>query len=397
MRKALFTMAIMVMAFGNVGFAQRDALLKSDVTANVFKHYGVRAEGDMPETAIWTNTNGYQQKRTYYYDEYEFCLNEVIEQYMLGGDWENHERVTYEYGFDGDVLESYDYAWQDNDWYDIQRALYSYDIDEMDIVFQWREFGGEWQNDHKEVYNYNGDVTTVLLWIWNGTTWSSSELHTYTFGDTTIEVLRQYMQGGAWQNREKETYTLDFNGNVTEILTEEWQNNTWVNENKVIYYFEEGSPVYEVREVFSWDNGAWLQDHRSSYSYDDGNAKHSYCVRQEGGEFVVVDGVMEMAYGYNTNSIMFSGCEVEMTYVDVTGLKEDAQSVTVKVYPVPAENEIFIQAEGFLKAEVYSLTGQKLMESLQDRINVSSLSQGVYVLKVYDQAGRAEVQRIVVK
>jgi hypothetical protein len=42
MKKGLFTLAILVMAFGNVGFAQHKVNLKSDATANVLKHYGVR-------------------------------------------------------------------------------------------------------------------------------------------------------------------------------------------------------------------------------------------------------------------------------------------------------------------------------------------------------------------
>ena len=86
-----------------------------------------------------------------------------------------------------------------------------------------------------------------------------------------------------------------------------------------------------------------------------------------------------------------------MVYVDLTSVNENAQTSNVKVYPVPAENEIQIQAEGFQKAEIYSVTGQKMLESTMDKMNVSSLSQGVYLLKVYDQSGNSETQRIVVK
>jgi hypothetical protein len=56
-----------------------------------------------------------------------------------------------------------------------------------------------------------------------------------------------------------------------------------------------------------------------------------------------------------------------------------------------------MENEGFQKAEIFSLTGQKLMESAMEKMNVSSLSQGVYLLKVYDQSGNSETQRIVVK
>jgi hypothetical protein len=98
---------------------------------------------------------------------------------------------------------------------------------------------------------------------------------------------------------------------------------------------------------------------------------------------IVCDEELEMAYGYNAATKTFYGSEVDMTYVDITGVNENAQSANFNVYPVPAENEIQIQAEGFQKAEIYSLTGQKLMESLQDRMDVGELSSGLYIIKVY--------------
>jgi hypothetical protein len=67
------------------------------------------------------------------------------------------------------------------------------------------------------------------------------------------------------------------------------------------------------------------------------------------------------------------------------------------VYPIPAENEIQIQAEGFQKAEIYSLTGQKLMESQSEKMNVSVLPSGIYLLKVFDRAGNVETQKLMVK
>ena len=86
-----------------------------------------------------------------------------------------------------------------------------------------------------------------------------------------------------------------------------------------------------------------------------------------------------------------------MTYFDVTALKENTQTANFKVYPVPAEDEIQIQAEGFQKAEIYNLAGQKLKESTSDRMNVSTLSSGLYIMKVYDCEGGCAAQRFVVK
>jgi hypothetical protein len=83
-------------------------------------------------------------------------------------------------------------------------------------------------------------------------------------------------------------------------------------------------------------------------------------------------------------------------YVDLTSVDENA-AAKFMVYPIPAENEIQIQAEGFQKAEIYSLTGQKLMESQSEKMNVGALSSGIYLLKVFDRAGNAETQKLMVK
>ena len=111
---------------------------------------------------------------------------------------------------------------------------------------------------------------------------------------------------------------------------------------------------------------------------------------------MIADGDIEMLFG-DGNKIVYYGYIVDVEYVDLTSVNENNAVPSFMVYPVPAHGEVFIEAEGFQKAEIYSLTGQKLMESTMDKMNVSSLSQGVYLLKVYDQSGNSETQRIVVK
>ena len=211
----------------------------------------------------------------------------------------------------------------------------------------------------------------------------------------TIELLIQYMQGGAWQNDEKDTFTLNFNENVTEILYELWQNNAWTNFIKIIYnYNDEG--CFDSRLLQGWmvNSSVWEDDIICRFSYVDGNAVHAAAVKVMGE--IPCDDELEMAYGYNAANKLFYGTEVEMTYVDLTDVKENAQA-NFKVYPVPAEKEIQIQAEGFQKAEIYSVTGQKLMESTTEKMNVSELSSGLYIIKVYDLEGNSETQRFVVK
>lgn len=394
MKKLFFTLAVFVMAFGNVSFAQRTASIRSNEKQIVYKHYGLRNDDVKPLQAVCQTTDIDDMLRyTYTYDEYDYYMVEALVEMDYGLGWRPYSMTTYEYDFSGNVLEMVEYAWEGEVWEENNKASYTYTSDGMEIIYQYC-VAGTWHNETKEVYNYNGDIITVLVWEWNGTTWASSELHTYTPDGNTIEVLIQYMQGGAWQNDDKQTITLDFAGHVTEILYEDWENMAWVNEEKVTYDYE-GNLYYTMNKE-EWENGSWKEEYRFSFLYDDGNATHGECMVMQNGQWVHGDDDIEMAYNYSAVVNEYYGSVVDVTYIDVTGVEESTQ-VGFNVYPMPAEDEIRIQVENFQKAEIYSVTGQKLIESQQNNMNVGVLSSGVYLLKVYDQKGKVETQRVVVK
>lgn len=395
MKKVFFTLAVFVMAFGNMSFAQRIANIKSNEMEIVFRHYGLRNDDMKPAEAICKTTDVDEMTRySYTYDEYDYYLSQMLIEMDYGYGWMPASMVSCEYDFYGNVLEMLGLEWEDGDWEEMAKASYTYTTDGMEVIYQFYE-DGTWFNSFKEVYNYNGDVTTVLLWDWNGSHWSSSELHTYTYSDTSIEVLMQYMQGGAWQNDDKDLYTLDFSGNVLEKLCQDWENNAWVNDERTTYNFE--NEVYVSMLVEDWSNGTWQAEYRYDFVYDNGNAVHGECMESMGGQWVPGDGDIEMAYNFNAASDTYYGHEVDVTYIDVTALEENVQTTNFKVYPVPAESEIQIQAKDFQKAEIYSVTGQKVMESMTKSINVNPLEAGVYLLKVYGIDGNSETQRIVVR
>lgn len=394
MKKSLFTLAILVMAFGNVSFAQRTAHLKSNANVNVLKHYGIRDETTLaPQTATWETTDGEQYRTTYVYDEYDYYLIMEMTEIKDDDNWQNFSVLNYEYDFSGNVLEILAEMYLYGDvWVPDAKASFSYESGELsEVIYQYWE-DGNWMNETKEVYNYAGDVTTVLYWDWNGSNWSSDELWTYTHGDGFIEVIIQYMEGGAWQYDEKLYYTLDFEENVTEMVYSEWTGTDFENDLRKVYDYQGGVYVSVVEQ--EWFQGSWDEPrYRCDYVYEDGNATHGECHFLD---TYPTDYELEMAYGYNASAKVFYCQEVDMTYIDLTDLNENTQA-NFKVFPVPAENNIFIEADGFQKAEIYSVTGQKVMESLQQKVDISALSSGVYVLKVFDKEGNSNSQRMVVK
>ena len=388
-------MAVLVMALGNVSFAQRKAELKSNANANVLKHYGVRDETTVvPATAFWETTDGEQYRTTYTYDEYDYYLTEELTEVNYDYGWLEFSLLTYDYDFSGNVIEIVAQIMEDGGWENEARASYTYDDDLVTevIIQEWEN--GNWENETKEVYNYSGDVTTVLYWDWNGSNWSSDELWTYTKDGNTIELIIQYMQGGAWQNDEKQLLTLDFDEHVTEILDQDWVGTSWVNDERTTYIYEDG--VFTNKNVEDWNGSAWEDDLAFEYEYVDGNAKHGECFEKEAGQWTPADDDIEMAFGYGVKSNEYYGYRVDIQYVDLTQVGENTTASFV-VYPVPAQDVLFIETDSFQKAVIYSLSGQKVMESLRDRMNVSALSSGMYLIKVYDREGGCSSQRFVVK
>lgn len=397
MKKSIITLAVLVMAFGNVSFAQSKAELKSIATQNVLKHFGVRDESMLvPESAEWSTTIGDKYRTTYTYDEYENYRIEEFTEINEGDGWTDFSLVTYEYGFYGNVLESVVMVASDNGWQNESRASYSYDGNMLKevIVQEWED--GDWENEEKQVYDYSGLVITVLYWDWNGSNWASNELYTYTYSDGGMELLKQYMQGGAWQNDEKDLYTFDFTGRVVEIVEQDWNNSSWVNDERTTYVYE--GDVYTAKTIEGWDGSYWINQYRFEYEYDgNGNATHGESFWFAGVNYYPVDGDIEMPYAYSEMQDVYYGGIVDVKYIDLTGVEENTPAVSFNVYPVPAENEIQIQAEGFQKAEIFTLTGQMLLESVRNTIDVSGLATGIYMLKVYDQTGNSAMQKFVVK
>ena len=394
MKKGLFSLVILVMAFGNMGFAQNEASLKSESTANVLKHYGVRDETTMvPQMAEFT-VLGLPNRTVYNYDE-DFYLTDELGQILIGDEWVDLGLVTYEYDFSGNVLEKLILVMGESGWENLQFTSYAYENDQLNEVITQEWENGQWVNVTKEVYNYDDEVVTVLYWEWNGNNWTSNSLYTYTYSVGSINLLIQYMAGGAWQNLEKRVYTLDFDEHVTEILVERWDDPEWEKDEMSVYDYVDG--VYNTKKVLTWDGENWADEAVFGFEYENGNAVHGTCRVKENDSWVESDGNIEMAYGYSAANKTIFASEVTMTYVDLTNVDENAQAANVKVYPVPAENEVFVQADGFQKAEIYSVTGQKMMESQQNNMNVSQLSSGLYIIKVYDLEGNCATQRFVVK
>ncbi|MFD0962437.1 T9SS type A sorting domain-containing protein [Pseudofulvibacter geojedonensis] len=78
------------------------------------------------------------------------------------------------------------------------------------------------------------------------------------------------------------------------------------------------------------------------------------------------------------------------------GIADNDLLEAFKIHPNPVQNSLNIQLEESLeKVEIYSIQGQKVLENNTSEINVSNLSLGMYLLKVYTQNGKVGVKRFI--
>jgi len=394
MKKAIFTLAILLMAFGNAGFAQRNANLKWNVTPIVLKHFGLRdASTVRPQTAVWMNLENEKYRTTYTWED-EYTLTEEYTELDEGDGWRDYSMTTHEYDFSGLPFEDLIMVNDGFGWENELKRSYTNGANGINEVVVQVWDNGNWVNDEKYVFDYNGFVITILIWDWNGTNWSSDELYTYTYGDQNVELVIQYMQGGAWQNDERQVTTFDFNGKITEILDQDWVGTSWVNDMLTNYVFE--GDVFPVKTVQNWNGSAWVDNIKFVYEHDAyGNAKHGECYELNG-TWMAEDGDIEIKYGDGNSQMEFYGYMVDVEYVDLMAVSE-GNAANFSVYPVPAQGEITIETEGFAKAELYNLMGQMLMESQQPKMNIEALPAGSYLLKVFRNDGVSMAKSLLVK
>lgn len=78
-----------------------------------------------------------------------------------------------------------------------------------------------------------------------------------------------------------------------------------------------------------------------------------------------------------------------------------AQATDVKIYPNPAHNQLFVDADGYttVNLKLYNVMGELVMEKLvanANSVDISSLSSGVYTYKVFNCDNELKVGKLII-
>jgi uncharacterized repeat protein (TIGR01451 family) len=88
---------------------------------------------------------------------------------------------------------------------------------------------------------------------------------------------------------------------------------------------------------------------------------------------------------------------LETTAIDVAASSSSVLKKSFRVFPNPASSKVTIDGENeaFAKAEIYTLTGQRIIISSKNVIDIDGLETGVYLLRIFSNSGSQESMRLV--
>lgn len=89
-----------------------------------------------------------------------------------------------------------------------------------------------------------------------------------------------------------------------------------------------------------------------------------------------------------------TGCKV---IAEKGTLSVNSLEANFKVYPVPATTTVTVEGEGINFIEVYNVMGQRIMSANTQEVNVSALSAGTYMFRIYTDNGVANKNVVIVR
>jgi hypothetical protein len=271
--------------------------------------------------------------------------------------WIESAKTEYRYNTTGKMTSLYIYEWKNGHW--VENVKYEYEYDEhgnrtLSIQLNWEQHYQRWVGA-KYIYQYDGDgnMTLNMGFSWDDVneTWVESVKHEYEFDPGRNETI----------------FTFYYWDKVNEL---------WISSVRSLIRRHENGKI-TLLIAYEWDNGneAWNEKTRGEYVYDSYENPHVVILTTHFGNQVQV--VKDYYYWSDPSK---SGVE------KITAPK-------IFIYPNPALNELYVADAGInSRITIYDLSGKQVLtliaNSETERIDVSHLKPGIYIITVGHQGNR---------
>ena len=134
-----------------------------------------------------------------------------------------------------------------------------------------------------------------------------------------------------------------------------------------------------------------------TYTIVSGNDTKAFSLDSNSGELTVSTSSVldfEITLSYSLGIEVSDGAlsDVAIFIINLTDVEEEEETLSLAeasemIYPNPTDGIINIKMAEFKEATIYNLSGKKIMRSTDNRIDVSSLSEGVYIIRLENRSG----------
>lgn len=272
--------------------------------------------------------------------------------------WNNSSKEIFSYNFDNQIQTKIYYNWNtmSSSWKTLRQIIYSYDLNKKLSVEEEQNYVVDaFENDYKILYKYDANIGNKLISTkqlnWNRTIskWDSirkTENYYNTIGKLG-SINRYDMVGSNWKLFSKSIYVYDSRQSLIRNTISFWNE----SENKLInqydYFYEYNSDTFLI----------------SKESHEDWDLDLDFYTRKYGET-------------YSCPSIKNT---------DINNLK----FLNIKIYPNPTTNQLIIESLQNEKYEIRNYVGSIIQLGVikfgQNTINLSSMPNGIYFVKINNQ------------
>jgi hypothetical protein len=170
-----------------------------------------------------------------------------------------------------------------NQWINVSRGLYSYDVQNNRIEELWELWeSGIWKNDFRTVstYDLQNNETSHSGQLWESGLWVNVFIYTYKYDsqNNMIEETDQFWEGGQWINVIKYIYSYNTYNNWTEILFQSWEDERWITFGVETFTYNAQNDWSEIL-IQIYENDQWINDMLQTFTYNEQNQCTSYILQ----------------------------------------------------------------------------------------------------------------------
>jgi len=312
----------------------------------------------------------YNGKVVYTYDDQKREINQVFSQ-NIGDKWVTETSIESIYTpAENDetqlVKNTYFYSSEtERELRGILTIRYIMDDPDMSVyMFETKLINGIWQNKEESETSYNADGYIVEEKLW-------------TFKENVkLAVL--------WNITE-----FDADNNPTLFLTytgQETGDDDWLYYKRFEYTNENNTRMSAKEYVYYNDRWILAQENRHSLDFSVPVSQLVIPSAEYDFEYKALSQYGLTAYiDIETEEIFNEVTDMTYYYTEIEGgnsIENNTSDAQVSVYPNPVTNVLYVKADGNVKVNIYNVQGQKVLESDQREINVSSFINGIYIVDV---------------